>query len=498
MASGGPRIGAVLALLAGFSAGFAVALWQGSGKVSPAAPAATAPPVPTAVLGASKGTVSPPPPVREGEESPLPPSPSDGGRSPALPPESIEVRAEWANRPVEEVRAELEAVAGGKPSEARLVMELVARLSREAGVLPQGRSLSEGLAKAGYGMPATGLVRRWPDADLEGFLRDAAAGPGPGSEGIGVLAAWVAGQLRDRGGNMEAIYGLLGSHADPVLRRAAVIGLGALRPPNVERYLRIAREDPDPGVRDAALGELAGSVASIPADELRELLERALVDPDRQVRGWAGTLLYRSPPSVIGALAPIVTDPVLAQASPRPACFVAAAVRGGLWEEMKRRWDATDIAHALGPALGALADDHPEDAMDFAARELPAVVADWRSGEEALEQTLGIAIEAGAKDAVLAIAGSGRIPWRSRVIAYQALAGAKVPGTGSRVAAALANGSDDPLLRLGLVAAVREGEFHLDGEEREAWDRALAGAASNDPSPWVRAAAREALESRPR
>lgn len=101
-------------------------------------------------------------------------------------------------------------------------------------------------------------------------------------------AAWAAGERGDPAA-VPLLAGVAGGHADPLCREAAVAALGAIGDPAGLAAILAATSD-KPAVRRRAVLALA----PFDGPEVDAALERALTDPDRQVRQAAEDLL--SPP----------------------------------------------------------------------------------------------------------------------------------------------------------------------------------------------------------
>ena len=102
-------------------------------------------------------------------------------------------------------------------------------------------------------------------------------------------ACWAAGERED-GAAVPLLAAVARTHDDPLCREAAVAALGAIGDPSGLPVILAATED-KPAVRRRAVLALA----PFEGPEVDAALQRALTDPDRQVRQAAEDLLAPPP-----------------------------------------------------------------------------------------------------------------------------------------------------------------------------------------------------------
>ena len=125
-------------------------------------------------------------------------------------------------------------------------------------------------------------------ATRHGVAIDAAlADPDPS---VVEAAAWAAGERDERGRGARCSRRVARAHDDPLCREAAVAALGAIGDPAGLPAILAATED-KPAVRRRAVLALA----PFEGPDVDAALQRALTDPDRQVRQAAEDLLAPPP-----------------------------------------------------------------------------------------------------------------------------------------------------------------------------------------------------------
>jgi hypothetical protein len=376
-----------------------------------------------------------------------------------------------------------------EPAMAGESLQIVQELRRRKAVGSVGPDTSAQLLAQGFRQAAGESITLWTDEQLDALLVRSDESLGVAASQLESLVNFAVVALRERKRDLRPVAELLADHQDVHVRRAGVLALTSVEPPEVERLLAVVRDDSEPSVRFYAAAALcdAAHKGTVPPERLAVVVETMLQDEHPPVRSWGAHAALRGGAAVTPRVAVLVTDPVAAH--DRADECVAIALRAGLEARLRATWDPADLHPALVGALDRLLFQDPAAARDVAPGLVAWAVPTWAGERDQLRDFLALALRADADRAVRDAALDRRMHWRTRLDAVTVLLDRQAPGAPQLLHDLVVAAGEDPLLRIDLIRGALEGNLHDAG--REAWRRAVRYVAEHETDRWVRGEARK-------